>query len=148
MPLEQGVLDLSTCMRKVFLNLASFRYVLHGRILWKHPTPQALPYTKTLVSSIHTHTHTFCSQSVIFEIWHPDYVLITGFLFHKGCCLNGSPKKKIDSTKETQLNNKKKASKLSFLAGNLEHCVYLVAKQFILYTLWIIVYLIENIFHQ
>jgi hypothetical protein len=49
--------------------------------------------------------------------------------------LNGSPKKKIDSTKETQLNNKKKASKLSFLAGNLGHCVHLVAKQFILYTL-------------
>jgi hypothetical protein len=48
----------------------------------------------------------------------------------------GLPRRKIDSTKETQLNNKRKqASKLSFLAGNLGHCVHLVAKQFILYTL-------------
>ncbi len=107
-------------------------------LAWAHTlkTPHSSGITlHKNISLEYPHTHTFCSQSVIFEIWHPDYVLITGFLFHKGCCLNGSPKKKIDSTKETQLNNKKKASKLSFLAGNLGHCVYLVAKQFILYTL-------------
>jgi hypothetical protein len=83
-----------------------------GRILWKHPTPQALPYTKTLVSSIHkqtnthththTHTHTFCSQSVCLRRLASRLCLWLRFSFFiRSVAWMGLPRRKIDSTKET-----------------------------------------------